>query len=306
MLPPGDLRNNIAALARDEDLMTDLLNYRFTRGELDGHSLGNLFLAALVEMHGSMDKAVQAAGRVLAIQGQVLPCTLEPIDLVADVQDPHTRQIRRIHGESEITAAHGIIKHLMLEPTTARALPAVTQAIWHADLVILGPGSLYTSVITNLLIHGVAEALRVSPALVVYVCNIATQPGETDEYTVADHVKAIEDHAGYNIIDVVIANNHYPLRNAGPNTVYVQPAPADSPIYRNYRVIYTDLTDDERPWRHSPEKLRKTLTHLELFSSSGRALGQMAGENVDEMTKGQNPPNAVQSIALEIEDTPMP
>ena len=295
MQPPGDLRNNLAALARDEALMTELLNYRFDEaGDLSGHTFGNLFLAALVKMQGGLDEAALSAGRVLAIQGRVLPCTLDDIDLIAEVEHRTTGKMRRIRGESSITEANGIIRNIGIVPRTARVLPAVTQAIYHADLIILGPGSLYTSVIPNLLVQGVAEALRVSKALVVYVCNIATQPGETENFNVADHVHAIEQHAGRGIINVVIANNHYPTRNAGVNTIYVQPVPEGDSVSSDYQVIYVDLTDNERPWRHDSDKLRKALLGLN---------GQLSPLNVDEMPKAENGQDALQSTVANLEKT---
>lgn len=269
MLPPGDLRNNIAALARDEDLMTQLLNFRFNRGELDGHTFGNLFLAALVETQGNMDLAATAAGRVLAIQGRVLPCTLDDSHLVAEIESKGTGEVERIKGESAITNSNGFIKRLYLEPDHVRALPTVMHALVDADLIVLGPGSLYTSIISNLLVHGVTEAIRTSNAIKVYICNIATQPGETEGYTVADHVQAIEHHVGPGLFHIVLANNHYPERNKGPNTIYVKAAPDDDPIHKRYRFFYTDLTDDNRPWRHSPAKLRKALLNVISITNMG-------------------------------------
>lgn len=261
--PPGDLRNNLAALARDEDLMTQLFNYRFETGnELKDHSFGNLFLAALVGMMGSMDEAALAAGRVLDIQGRVLPCTLTNVTLAAKTRNRETGQFAKVEGESNITHSGAVIERVFLEPGSARAMPEVMRSLIAADLIIIGPGSLYTSILPNLLVHGVTEAIRASHGLKVYICNIATQPGETENYSVADHVIALEDHIGECLFDVVIANNHFPVENAGPNTIYVQPSSPDHPIQQRYHMAYTDLTDDERPWRHSPEKLRKALLNL--------------------------------------------
>jgi uncharacterized cofD-like protein len=287
MPPPGDLRNNIAALARDEDLMTQLLDFRFNRGELDGHTFGNLFLAALVETQGGMDHAAMAAGRVLAIQGQVLPCTLDDIHLVADILDKQTGKVRRVEGESSITGTGGIIQKLYLKPSSARALPAVMRSIINADLIVIGPGSLYTSIITNLLVNGMPEVIRSSTARTVYVCNIATQPGETENYTVEDHILAIERHVGEGLLDVVIANNHYPEKNKGPNTIYVQTGPADSPVNERYQIIYTDLTDNQHPWRHDSDKLREALLSLHVSSITN---------NMDELPKGDSSDYALQSI----------
>lgn len=287
MLPPGDLRNNIVALARDEDLMTQVVNFRFNRGELEGHTFGNIFLAALAETQGSMDQAAMAAGRVLAIQGQVLPCTLDDIHLVADIRDKATGKVHRVEGESSITGTGGIIEKLYLKPASARALPAVMRSIINADLIVIGPGSLYTSIITNLLVNGMPEVIRTSKALTVYVCNIATQPGETENYTVEDHILAIERHVGEGLVDVVIANNHYPDKNKGPNTIYVQPALQGSPVYDRYQIVYTDLTDEQRPWRHDANKLRRVLLSLNVPSIT---------DNMDEIPKGESSDYELQSL----------
>lgn len=262
MQPPGDLRSNITALAHDEALMTRLFDYRFPRGELGGHSFGNLLLAALYDLEGGMDQAADAAGRILAIQGRVLPCTLTDVHLVAEVRHRQSNKMMLVQGESNIPSTDWKIEKVALRPENASVHSAVLDAIRSAQLLIIGPGSLYTSILPNLIVDGVAEALRRSTALKVYICNIAIQPGETDGYHVGDHVVAIEHHVGKSLVDVILANNHYPLKNAGPNTIYVQPAPEEHDIYKHYRVIYGDLTDDERPWRHSPQKLQHILLAL--------------------------------------------
>lgn len=260
--PPGDLRRNIIALARDENMMTQLFDFRFTGGDLEGHSFGNLFLAAMVGLTGSMDRAAAETGHVLAIQGQVLPSTLEDVRLVADVRHRQSGKIMRVEGESQIPGEDWRIERVFLEPKGAKALPQVVQAVREAGLITIGPGSLYTSILSNLVLADFAEAIRRSKRLKVYICNIATQPGETDDYNVADHVEAIEAHIGQGVIDVVIANNHYPTENAGPNTIYVKPAPAGHAEQHRYRLVYTDLTDNDYPWRHDPEKLRSALLGL--------------------------------------------
>ena len=206
VLPPGDIRNCIAALADDEDLVTQLFQYRFQNGEgLEGHSFGNLFLTALCSITGDMVSAVKESSNVLSIRGVVLPATLDDMKLVAKFEDG-----RIIRGESNIPEAGGVIKQLFTEPK-CKPLPDVISAIEDADLIILGPGSLYTSVIPNLLIDGVANAIYNSKAKKIYVCNIMTQPGETDNFTVTDHVKALIKHAGgKKIIDAVLVNNILP------------------------------------------------------------------------------------------------
>lgn len=207
ILPPGDIRNCIAALADDENLITELFQYRFKNGEgLEGHSFGNLFLTALCAITGNMVKAVKESSNVLNIRGVVLPATLDDMKLAAEFDDGTI-----VKGESNIPEAHKSIKRLFTEPEVCRALPEVLAAIADADLIILGPGSLYTSVIPNLLVSGIVEAIMASTAKKIYVCNIMTQPGETDNYSVASHVNALLNHAkGRKIIDAVLVNDSLP------------------------------------------------------------------------------------------------
>lgn len=212
VLPPGDIRNCIAALADDEDLVTKLFQYRFKTGEgLEGHSFGNLFLTALCSITGDMVSAVKESSNVLSIRGRVLPSTLDDMKLVAEMEDG-----RIIRGESNIPEAQGKIKRLFTDPENCRPLEEVIEAIKDADLIILGPGSLYTSVIPNLLIKQISEEIAKSQAKKIYVCNIMTQPGETDNYSVSNHVNAIIEHAGYkNIMDAVLVNDSLPENLAG-------------------------------------------------------------------------------------------
>jgi len=207
VLPPGDIRNCIAALAKDEDLVTKLFQYRFKHGEgLEGHSFGNLFLSALCAITGDMVRAVKESSNVLSIRGVVLPSTLDDMKLIATMEDG-----RVIYGESNIPEAHGRIKKIYTNPQKCNALPEVIQAIREADLIILGPGSLYTSVIPNLLIEDISREIVNSNAKKIYVCNIMTQPGETDGYAVSDHIRALFAHAGSDkIVDTVIMNDFIP------------------------------------------------------------------------------------------------
>jgi len=207
VLPPGDIRNCIAALADDEDLVTKLFQYRFKSGEgLEGHSFGNLFLTALCAITGDMVRAVKESSNVLSIRGRVLPSTLDDMKLVAEMEDG-----RIIHGESNIPEANGKIKRLYTDPKTCRALEEVIVAIKNADLIILGPGSLYTSVIPNLLIEEISKAVVASDAKKIYVCNIMTQPGETDGYSVSEHIQALMKHANSRkVIDAVLVNDFIP------------------------------------------------------------------------------------------------
>lgn len=207
VLPPGDIRNCIAALADDEDLVTKLFQYRFKSGEgLEGHSFGNLFLTALCSITGDMVRAVKESSNVLSIRGRVLPSTLDDMKLVAEMEDG-----RIIHGESNIPEAQGKIKRLFTNPKNCKPLDDVITAIRNAELIILGPGSLYTSVIPNLLIKEISDEIVNSSAKKIYVCNIMTQPGETDNYTVSDHINALIKHAGSRkIINTVLVNDTMP------------------------------------------------------------------------------------------------
>ena len=205
MLPPGDIRNCILALANTEPIMEKLLQYRFQDGMLKGQSFGNLFLAAMDGISSSFEQAVQRMSDVLAVKGRVLPVTLQDIKLCAHLEDGYV-----IVGESKICEHNrfhkGAIKKVYLEPEIAKPLDVVIEAINEADVIVLGPGSLYTSIIPNLLVNGVCEAIRDSKALKVYVCNVMTQPGETDGYSVEEHIRAIEKHSFKGIVDYCIYN----------------------------------------------------------------------------------------------------
>lgn len=261
ILPPGDLRNNIAALARDEDMMTQLFQYRFSAGELDGHSFGNLFLTALSDITGGMDHALQETQRVLAVKGSVLPATLDNVTLHGEIRSPEDNTLHSIAGESNISAFGGQIERVFLTPSDVRAYPRSVQAILEADLIVIGPGSLYTSILPSLLVNGLAEAIQASAAICVYICNVATQPGETTDYDVADHVLALEQHIGKKIFDGIIANNAFPEIGES-KTQYVKPIRQDHEIAQRYTLVFSDLTDEQRPWRHDPAKLAQVLQRI--------------------------------------------
>jgi uncharacterized cofD-like protein len=200
--PPGDIRNCLVALADDESLMSQLFQYRFADGGLEGHSFGNLFVAALTEVTGDFERAVSESTRVLKVRGRVLPATLDDVVLHAQLEDG-----AQVSGESTITAADRLPRHVWLTPEQPHALPQAVEAVLHADMVVLGPGSLYTSVVPNLLIPAVRDALHRTRAWVVYVCNVMTEPGETDGYTAADHLDALYRHGVAGMVDVVLAND---------------------------------------------------------------------------------------------------
>ncbi len=259
ILPPGDIRNCLAALSNDEALLTQLFQYRFSGSpDLEGHSFGNLFITALTEITGSFEEAVAESGRALSVSGRVLPSTLHDVRLVADVNLPYVINEVRVAGESKIPEAAGRVRRVWLEPNNPPAFPPVLQAILNADLIVVGPGSLYTSLLPNLLVPDLMDAIRASRAVKIYVCNIATQAGETDLYTCTDHVRALEEHVGRDIFDVVLCN----LNQDGdlePNTQWVC---ADETSQGDPRFYYADLIDDEHPWRHDTVKLAQVLMDI--------------------------------------------
>jgi len=272
VLPPGDLRNNIAALADDEKLMTQLFQYRFAEGDLGGHSFGNLFIAAMAGISGSLETALTEVERVLNIQGRVLPATLQDIHLIADVRVAGKNNPIRIFGESKIGEVGGQIEAIQIHPPDVLAYSESIKAILEADLVVIGPGSLFTSIIPNLLVHGIAQALKETKAHKVYVCNVATQAGETDDFTVADHVLAIEQYIGRGILQSIVANNATPTLNKGSNTHYVALTPTSHEIFQRYLVHYTDLTDEGQPWRHDPRKLVNALLKIMELDKAGSSI----------------------------------
>ncbi len=210
VLPPGDIRNCLAALADEEKLLTELFQYRFRAGDgLTGHSFGNLFLTALSDITGDLERAITASSKVLAIRGQVLPATLSDVRLWAELADG-----RRIEGESKITEAGGSIVKIGCIPENPPGLPAAIKAIKEADYIIMGPGSLYTSVIPNLLVTEIADAIAASAVPRIYICNIMTQPGETQGYSVADHIKAIDNACGKPLFNAVLVHKTCPTARA--------------------------------------------------------------------------------------------
>lgn len=262
VLPPGDIRNCLAALADDEGLMTQLFQYRFPKGDgtgLDGHTLGNLFITAMAEVTGSFERAVLESSRVLAVQGRVLPSTLVSVTLMGELRN-EPAGVSRVEGESRITEASGIIQRVYLEPDDAPAYPEAVRAILEADLVVLGPGSLYTSLLPNLLVREIAQAVAASRALRVYVCNVATQPGETDGYSVEDHVQALERHVGPGLFSVVLVNDNFRHARSLPSDV--EAVRLAGTMAGPYRVVAADVVDPAQPWRHDSTKLARALMRL--------------------------------------------
>lgn len=210
VLPPGDIRNCLAALANEEKLLTELFQYRFKAGDgLVGHSFGNLFLTAMSDITGDLERGIAASSQVLAVRGEVLPATLSDVHLWAELVDG-----RRIEGESNITEAGGKIVNIGCTPTDPPALPKVLQGIEEADFIIIGPGSLYTSVIPNLLVPEIREAIASRQVPRIYICNIMTQPGETQGFSVAEHIRAIDDACGEQLFDAVLVQGKSPSAQA--------------------------------------------------------------------------------------------
>src|SRR5882724_459399 len=202
ILPPGDIRNCMAALAEDEHLLTRLFQYRFeSKGDLSGHSFGNLFLAALAGVTGDFLEAIKVSSEVLAIKGRIFPSTVEDVALVAELEDG-----RVIQGETNIVESRSPIRRLRLSSRICRPLPVTLEAIKYADIITIGPGSLYTSLIPNLLVDGIVDAMRDADALKLYICNIMTQPGETDYFDVEDHLRVLFEYSPNLDLDYVIVN----------------------------------------------------------------------------------------------------
>jgi uncharacterized cofD-like protein len=261
VLPPGDVRNCIAALADAEPLVTKLFQYRFEDGAgLAGHSFGNLFIVAMSGVTGNMEDAIRQTSRVLAVRGQIIPSTMEDVTLCARTNDART-----IRGESSIGPAvsngtKARIHEVYLAPENPAAHPEAVRAILEADLIVLGPGSLYTSVLPNLLVQGIRRSLIAAPAPKVYVCNVATQQGETDGFSVADHVAAIEDHVGKGVINYVLANDN--VTEIIPRAEQSRPVRVDTTINNGIRLVATDVVSEENRYHHDSTKLSETIIRI--------------------------------------------
>jgi uncharacterized cofD-like protein len=259
IVPPGDIRNCIAALADAEPLMTQLMQYRFPPGSgLDDHAFGNLFIAAMTAVTGDFEEAVRESNRVLAVRGQVLPATTVPLNLGAVLASG-----RRLTGQVAISHAEEPIDHVTIEPSDVRASPEALERILEADLVVIGPGSLFSSVLPNLLISDIRDAVAAANGLRVYVCNVATQPGETGSFTAAQHLEALFNHVGDGLVDFALLN-----RNDGgrrPQGWLGQPVRVDERKLEELHVgiIEEDLVDETNAHRHDSAKLAAALMRLQ-------------------------------------------
>jgi uncharacterized cofD-like protein len=265
IIPPGDIRNCLTALAGNNALSSELFQYRFERGEgLEGHSLGNLLLTALTDLKGDFMEALGYFSKILDIRGQIIPLTSMNINLVARFMDGHV-----IKGESSIVRQKGKIKYVFLSPVYPEPVPSAIEAIEKADAIVIGPGSLYTSIIPNLLISEIREAIKVSKAKKIYICNLMTEPGETDYYTATDHIRAILDHTEYGLFQYVILNKgriHPDLeRNYAGQGYHQITITHDLDEIRTLGLtsVVADIVSAERDKvRHDEEKLGRLLSEL--------------------------------------------
>lgn len=289
VLPPGDFRNCIAALADAEPLVTRLMQYRFPEGSgLEGHSFGNLYIVAMMGVVGNFETAIQETSRVLAVRGQIVPSTLQDVTLTA-VAGERTL----VRGESKIPESGLPISSVALDPPDAEAHPAAVAAILDADMIVLGPGSLYTSIMPNLLVEGITRAIRESRALKVLVCNVATQPGETDGYSAEDHVAAINRHVGDDLFQHLVL--HDTTRKAVPADGAATPVVASARKLEGLKLHYADVVNPDNPLRHDPYKLAEALLALvkerpQHDQSNGG--GQQAHQTHTTAAAGQQRPRA--------------
>ena len=261
MLPPGDVRNCIVALSEDEALLARLFQYRFSSGHLEGHSFGNLFLAALTSLMGDFGEAVRLSSEILATRGHIYPATTADIELEALLEDG-----TRVRGETKITASNGRIKELFLIPSSPEPLEQTLEALARADLITIGPGSLFTSLIPNLLVRGIAQAIRQSPAVKVYVCNLMTQANESLGRTAADHIRALNEHAGCQLFDYALINDRpaspelkakYALECATQIVVDTQEIES-----LGVRPILADYLEEGGVARHNTDRLARDLLKI--------------------------------------------
>jgi uncharacterized cofD-like protein len=262
MLPPGDIRNCMVALSEDSTLLSRLFRYRF-RGEggLGGHSFGNLFLAALTEVTGDFVEAVRLSSEVLASKGRIYPATLNDVRLIAELEDG-----REVRGETRITAARSPIRRLRLEPEQCLPLPEALAAIRTADIITVGPGSLYTSILPNLLVARVAECIGTSPAVKIFICNLMTQPGETDGYTARRHIEVVKSYASEIEFDFVVVNDR-PISSEqaeayaaeGARQIGLTDHRLEEEFGAEVEIVRADLLDEGEKVRHSPAKLARVI-----------------------------------------------
>jgi uncharacterized cofD-like protein len=261
MLPPGDIRNCMVALSEDSHLLSKLFKHRFRgNGHLGGHSFGNLFLAALSEITGDFAEAVKLSSEILASKGHIYPATVEDVRLTAELFDGSI-----VRGETNISKVGNQIKHLKLEPETCHPLPEALAAIYEADVITVGPGSLFTSLLPPLLVKDMSETIAESSAVKIFICNLMTQPGETEGFSAKKHLEIVREYAPEIDFDCVIVNNHLiteeqTARYSSEGSVQIGISDSISPAtIEGAEIIYGNLLDDGEKVRHHPEKLAQTV-----------------------------------------------
>lgn len=261
ILPPGDIRNCLVALSNDE-YMARLFKYRFKQGDgIGGHNLGNLIIAALADLHGRFDEGVKAAAKLLSVQGQVLPSTTGEVTLHAATFDGQP-----ISGQARIAQTTRPLKEVYLDPPDVEAYPAAVEAILEADQVIIGPGSVFTSILPNLIVSGIGEALAQSKAIKIYVCNVMTQPGETDLFTACDHIGAVIDHGSTDWMDIAIVNSaslpQDKMIDYAESRRYPVSVNAEKIQQLGVNIVMADVVNDSKPSCHDADKLAAILQEL--------------------------------------------
>ena len=262
ILPPGDIRNCMIALSEDSTLLSRLFRYRFRgSGDLAGHSFGNLFLAALADVTGDFAEAVRLSSEVLASKGHIFPATVSDVRLIAELEDG-----RVVHGETQITAARSPVRRLRLEPEECLPLPEALAAITAADVITVGPGSLYTSIVPNLLVASVANAIGKASAIKIFIANLMTQPGETDGYDVRRHLEAVTKYAPQIHFDYVVVNNRAISSNQaemyradGAYQIGLDDEIDDGALDPETELVRADLLDEGEMVRHDSERLARVV-----------------------------------------------
>ena len=251
IIPPGDFRNCIVALSDEDSLLKELFQYRFPEGsELQGHSFGNLFIAAMTDVTNSFEDALTESSRILSVTGQVVPATIENVNLSVKLADG-----RFIKGESNVKESSSEIEELFIDPPDAEASPAAIKAIGEADLIVIGPGSLYTSILPNLMVPGIVDAISESKGIKYYICNVATEIGETQHFNVVKHIDVLERYLGSGILDMTIANDN--IDDIGGQ--FLGEAVDPNTDSTKHLIATSDLLDKEHKVRHDSGKLAKFI-----------------------------------------------
>ena len=251
IIPPGDFRNCIVALSDEDSLLKELFQYRFPEGsELQGHSFGNLFIAAMTDVTNSFEDALTESSRILSVTGRVVPATIENINLSVELADGQF-----IKGESNVKDSSSEIKELFINPPDAEASPTAIKAISNADLIVIGPGSLYTSILPVLMVRGIVDAIAESKGLKYYICNVATEIGETQHFNVVRHIEVLERYLGSEILDMIIANDNITDIGEQFRGEAVDPSTGST----KHIIATSDLLDEEHKVRHDSGKLAKFI-----------------------------------------------